>query len=330
MNVMEHAVFRCFWYPVIPMSELKQGPRRFELLGQALALFLDDDGVPAALEDRCCHRTARLSLGEVCDNAIACPYHGWRYNRDGQCVLVPQMPDRDPGPKRRVKAFSCREKYGYAWVALEEPLFDIPDFPEAADDRFVLIHEFYEEWRVSGLRVMENELDMAHPSYVHLGTFGSPEHLVAEDAKIEEFPGGFHYTGRLGVKQAHHAQDRNNERFLDCSWYAPFICRLRINYADGPAHVIINCQVPLADNRSQVVQFCFQEDDGAGIDEAAILAFDRKVTLEDKHVLESTDADVPLDPRDERHMVSDKPGLVMRRMIQSLIEDHETQAVAVQ
>ena len=322
MNVLDHSVFRRFWYPVMPLSHLEDGPRRFVLLGQPLVLFLDDTGEPAALEDRCCHRSAQLSLGEVCGGNVACPYHGWQYDRSGQCVVIPQMPDRDPGPKRRVRAFSCDTRYGYAWVALEEPLYGIPAIPEADESAFELIQEFYEEWQVAGLRVMENELDMAHPSYVHLGTFGSPEHLEAQDARIEEFEGGFHYTGRLGVSQAHHAQEDDNERLLDCSWYMPFVCRLRINYADGPAHVVVNCQVPIDNGRSQVVQFCLQEDDGRGIDKDAIIAFDRKVTLEDKRVLESTDANIPLDVREERHMGSDQPGLVMRRMIQSLINTH--------
>lgn len=328
MNVMEHPVFRRFWYPVISLDALKEGPKRFVLMGQPLALFLDSQGEPAALEDRCCHRSAQLSLGEVCGDAIACPYHGWEYNREGQCVRVPQMPDRDPGRARRVKAFRCAPRYGYAWVALDEPLYEIPDIPEAHEPNFHLLHEFYETWQVSGLRVMENELDMAHPSYVHLGTFGSPEHLVAEDAKIEEFPGGFHYTGRLGVKQAHHAQTEENERRLDCTWYVPFICRLRINYPDGPAHVIINCQVPVDDRHSQVVQFCFQEDQGEGFDADSIIAYDRRVTLEDKRILESTDPNVPLDPHGERHMQSDKPGLVMRQIVQRLIDEHESTAPA--
>jgi phenylpropionate dioxygenase-like ring-hydroxylating dioxygenase large terminal subunit len=175
MLVMDHPVFRRFWYPVIPVEHLKDGPQRFELLGQPLALFLDARGAPAALEDRCCHRSARLSIGKVVDGLIACPYHGWQYQRDGQCMLMPQFPGRVPGENDRVQSFRCQERYGYAWVALEEPLCDIPRFPEAETGTFTVVHEFYEPWDVAGLRVMENELDMAHPGFVHLGTFGSPE-----------------------------------------------------------------------------------------------------------------------------------------------------------
>jgi phenylpropionate dioxygenase-like ring-hydroxylating dioxygenase large terminal subunit len=317
---MSQPVFRRFWYPVVPLDKLQDRPQRFELLGQGLALFLDAAGRPAALEDRCCHRSARLSLGKVCDGLLACAYHGWQYDRSGQCVLMPQLPDQKPGPQRKVQAFRCEARYGYAWVALEAPLYGIPRIPEADDPAFRLVHEFYEVWHAAALRVMENELDMAHPSFVHLGTFGTPEHLVAKDAVIEEFEGGFHYRGRLGVAIAHHAQDVANERRLDCTWFAPFAVRLGIHYPNGPAHVVVNIQVPLADDRSQMVQFCLIEDRGQGVDIDKVVAFDRKVTLEDKRILESTDPDVPLDLQSERHMPSDQPGIAMRRILKRLIE----------
>ena len=323
MLVMDHPVFRRFWYPVIPVEHLKDGPQRFELLGRPLALFLDARGAPAALEDRCCHRSARLSLGKVVAGLIACPYHGWQYERDGQCMLMPQFPGRVPGENDRVQSFRCQERYGYAWVALEEPLCDIPRFPEAETKTFTVVHEFYEPWDVAGLRVMENELDMAHPGFVHLGTFGSPDHLMPVDIVIKETDFGLHYSSRIGVGTAHHAHETANERLLDCTWFAPFGLRLRINYADGgPPHVIGNFQVPISNGRTQFVQFCMIEQN-RGIDPDNVVAFDRAVTLEDKRVLETTDPDVPLDPRLERHMASDQPGVVMRRILKRIIEREE-------
>jgi hypothetical protein len=60
-----------------------------------------------------------------------------------------------------------------------------------------------------------------------------------------------------------------------------------------------------------------------GIDPDKVVAFDRAVTLEDKRILETTDPDVPLDPRLERHMASDQPGVVMRRILKRIIEREE-------
>jgi phenylpropionate dioxygenase-like ring-hydroxylating dioxygenase large terminal subunit len=224
---------------------------------------------------------------------------------------------RPPCARNRVRSFHRQERYGYAWVSLEEPLYDIPRFPEAETGNFTVVHEFYEPWNVAGLRVMENELDMAHPGFVHLGTFDSPDHLVPRDLVIKEFESSFHYSSRVSVGTAHHNQQAANERLFDCTWYAPFGLRLRINYLDGgPPHLIGNFQVPITNDRTQFVQFCMIEN-GRGIDPEKVVAFDRAVTLEDKRVLESTDPNVPLDPRRERHIASDEPGVVMRRILKA-------------
>ena len=66
-----------FWYATVPMEGLKDGPKPFRLLGQEIVLFADRDGLPAALEDRCCHRTAKLSKGGIKDGNIVCGCHGW-------------------------------------------------------------------------------------------------------------------------------------------------------------------------------------------------------------------------------------------------------------
>ena len=52
-------------------------------------LFRGADGTPAALEDRCCHRAAPLSLGAVEGDHLRCGYHGLTFDTKGQCVSVP-------------------------------------------------------------------------------------------------------------------------------------------------------------------------------------------------------------------------------------------------
>ena len=48
------------------------------------------NGEVAALEDRCAHRFAPLSMGEVIGgNRIQCPYHGLEYDKTGECVHNP-------------------------------------------------------------------------------------------------------------------------------------------------------------------------------------------------------------------------------------------------
>jgi hypothetical protein len=84
MLVMQHPVFRRFWYPTVALSALAAGPRPFTLLGQPLVLWLGKDGAPHAFHDRCPHRGVALSMdSKVVDGALRCGYHGWRFGPGG-------------------------------------------------------------------------------------------------------------------------------------------------------------------------------------------------------------------------------------------------------
>ena len=329
MLVTKEPVFRKFWYPVIPISELSDEPKPFTLLKQPIVLWLDSKGKPAAVEDRCCHRTAKLSLGKVVDGNICCAYHGWTFDSSGSCVCVPQHPDKAISPNYKVKAYKCVEKYGYAWVCLEESLAEIPEIPEASNPSFRLIPEFYETWNCAGLRVMENELDMAHPTFVHTTTFGSEEHLIPDLMEFEETDFGLYYRSVLGVTNPE-AQQKNLQmeegktyRTIDGYWYLPFTVKLRINYPNGKVHIVVNTMTPINDSTSQMVQFCLRNDTEAETKSADVIAFDRAVTLEDKRILESTDYDVSLDISKEQHMMTDKPGIIIRRKIAALLNSQQ-------
>ncbi|MEO1590543.1 MAG: aromatic ring-hydroxylating dioxygenase subunit alpha [Cyanobacteria bacterium J06632_22] len=328
MLVTQHAVFRQFWYPVMPLEHLKSGPQAFSLLGQPLVLWLNNAGRAVAVEDRCCHRSAKLSQGKVKQGQIQCPYHGWCFDGAGVCTQVPQLVDQPIPRAYRVRSFCCDQRYGYAWVCLDEPMAEIPAIPEASDATFRYIPEFYETWDCAGLRLMENSFDNAHPHFVHENTFGLLQDPVppAPDTFVESSL-GFKMTYRLPVKNSV-AQKRNlgmddeqTVRISEGTWYAPFLRTLRITYPNGLVHLIFTAATPIDDCSIQVVQFCLRNDTEADAKAADIVAFDRAVTLEDKTILEGTNPDVPLDIHAEQHMASDKPGIVMRHQLAAMIRD---------
>lgn len=328
MLVTKQPVFKRFWYPVIPTAQLSDEPKPFVLLGTPIVLWLDSEGKPAAVEDRCCHRTAKLSLGKVVGDNICCAYHGWTFNSSGTCVCVPQQQNGAISPNYKVKAYRTCDRYGYIWVCLGDPMRDIPDIPEAADSNYRQIHEFYEPWNCAGLRVMENELDMAHPTFVHTTTFGSEEHLTPDLMEFQETEGELHYRSVLGVanpvQQQQNLQIEQQEtvRTIEGIWFMPFTVKLRIAYPNGLVHIIVNTMTPIDDSTSQMVQFCLRNDTEADAKTSDIIAFDRAVTLEDKRILETTDWDVPLDIAQEQHMLTDKPGIIIRRKIAALLKTH--------
>jgi phenylpropionate dioxygenase-like ring-hydroxylating dioxygenase large terminal subunit len=99
MLVTKQPVLRRFWYPVMRSSQLNGEPEPFQLLGSDIVLWRGANGEVTCFQDRCRHRTAKLSLGFIEDGRLVCGYHGWAYRPDGICVLIPQRAN----PKKRVR-----------------------------------------------------------------------------------------------------------------------------------------------------------------------------------------------------------------------------------
>src|SRR5262249_60399645 len=76
-------------YPAPTSTELGAKPLARPICNEPMAIFRAKDGTAAVLTDRCPHRKAPLSAGEVVGNDIQCGYHGIRFAADGACTHVP-------------------------------------------------------------------------------------------------------------------------------------------------------------------------------------------------------------------------------------------------
>ena len=133
----------------------------------------------AAARDRCPHRGVRLSLGQMRDGELECPYHGWRFNHDGVCTLVPSQPGAHP--LAGLETVPAQTAYGLVWACLGEPYLPMPSIPEMADDPD-------DGWETGfgtpfevrcGLRsITENFRDSSHFAFVHKRVFGDVTPLI--------------------------------------------------------------------------------------------------------------------------------------------------------
>ena len=84
---------RELWYPVVASWEVSNAPLGITRLGENIVLWRDHGGRVHALEDRCPHRGARLSMGWNLGERIACWYHGVEVDGSGTVRDVPaQLP----------------------------------------------------------------------------------------------------------------------------------------------------------------------------------------------------------------------------------------------
>jgi phenylpropionate dioxygenase-like ring-hydroxylating dioxygenase large terminal subunit len=169
------------WYVAGESAELTDKPRRVRMLGQNYAIFRDASGKAACLSDVCIHRGSSLAgYGKVVDGCIECPYHGWRFNSEGECTLIPAAgPGKPITKKARVDAYPTIERYGFVWVFLgdapEHERPPLPEYPEFDDHQTWKLIRGRFFWRANYARVVENGIDPAHASFVHANVFGNPE-----------------------------------------------------------------------------------------------------------------------------------------------------------
>jgi phenylpropionate dioxygenase-like ring-hydroxylating dioxygenase large terminal subunit len=333
MLTSQQGVFRKFWHAVMRLSDLQDGtPKAFTLLGEAIVLFLDADGQPAALKDRCCHRTAKLSKGRCVGGALQCGYHGWTYNAQGRVIRIPQYaPEREIPSDYGTPAYRCQAKYGYVWVALAEPIAALPDIPEFEAPGWRTIFQFYERWATSPLRALENSFDNAHFSFVHRATFGVEAQPQPSRYELVDNPTGFYAetvvaaSNPIAFQRVSGSTEPLTQRHMRNAYYLPFSRRLDIEYPSGIRHVIVNCFTPIDDNHIQLVQWLFRNDTEADCPARMLVDFDHVITREDKDILESTDPDALVDTRRrgiEYSMDSDRPGMLIRKKLMELLAAH--------
>jgi phenylpropionate dioxygenase-like ring-hydroxylating dioxygenase large terminal subunit len=160
------------WYVAEWSDKVGADPVRVKMLGQQLVLFRDEAGKVHCLADTCLHRGGSLSKGWVTQGNVTCPYHGWQYNGEGRCVVIPSEMDEGTKipDKARVDSYPTEERYGMIWVFMgdlpEEERYPIPPFPEFGDPNWRDVRSEW-VWQADSARVLENGIDIAHASWVH-------------------------------------------------------------------------------------------------------------------------------------------------------------------
>lgn len=127
MNEIELVASGRPWPVALAEDVTGQKPFAVTCAGQALVLWRDVEGVVRALEDRCPHRRAPLSLGCVRENGwLQCGYHGWSFDgSDGRVVEIPNVnaENRFP-PVYRAQSFEVSEARGLVFVGAKRTTCD--------------------------------------------------------------------------------------------------------------------------------------------------------------------------------------------------------------
>lgn len=178
---------RNLWYPLFLSSELGNQPRKFERFGEVWVGCRLSDGRLLMAADRCPHLGASLSQGEVINDQIQCPFHGFCYDEKGHCTAAPALGAKHKVPEKlRVKTIPLREIQGWIWGwwgDIPTTLPNVPTFTEI--DHHWRWGDITSDWSVHVTRAIENQLDVAHLPFVHRRSIGAGNRTQVEGPYVE-------------------------------------------------------------------------------------------------------------------------------------------------
>ncbi len=185
LDTLLNTGLRNLWYPVLPSWRLHQAPLGITRLGEHLVLWRGEDGAVHALEDRCPHRGARLSLGWNLGERLACWYHGVEVKGDGVIAAVPAVQSSSLVGRCAVRSYPAKEHHGAVFVYFGDAKHPQPaalEFPEqlASPDWSSFLCTAY--WKCNYRYAVENVMDPMHGTYLH-----AQSHSMAEGDRTAEF-----------------------------------------------------------------------------------------------------------------------------------------------
>lgn len=182
-------LFRRYWIPALMTSELPEPdcpPVRVSLLSERLIAFRDTDGKIGLMDEFCAHRGVSLWFGRNEEGGLRCPYHGWKYNTEGQCIEVPSEPVSSGFcQKIKLKSYPCIELGDVIWTYMgpEEHKPEIPAYEWAmvpSSHRYLSKREQQNNY----LQAMEGGIDSSHVSFLHSGDLNrDPLHRGTDGSK---------------------------------------------------------------------------------------------------------------------------------------------------
>jgi 5,5'-dehydrodivanillate O-demethylase oxygenase subunit len=167
-------MLRYYWWPIGFSTHLQSrgAPVAVRILGEDLVLYRDGQERLGLVALHCSHRGTSLEYGRVEDDGIRCPYHGWLYARDGQCLEQPAEPE-DSTYKDRIRhsAYQVQELGGLIFAYLgpdPAPLLPHYDVLLREDGTRVVGAKFdHCNW----LQVAENAVDQGHLPFLHASVY---------------------------------------------------------------------------------------------------------------------------------------------------------------
>jgi len=228
------------WYVAAWEQELApEAPLAITILGERIVVWRTKSGAVHALEDRCVHRLAPLSLGRCEGDRLRCMYHGLLFDPDGKVVEIPGQETIPPRAKVRSYPVVARHSWVWVWMGDSEAA-DASLIPRAVgyDDPGYILGHGQLDYEAEARLINDNLLDFSHLTYVHANSFGAGPVFAESRPQLETLERGVRFsrwiTGTTGANAR--KSDRLVDSFMTYDFLLPGVLLMwNGHYAEGTA-----------------------------------------------------------------------------------------------
>ena len=295
---------RNIWYYALPGEQLKPGQMLAKtILNEPVLLGRSNDGEVFALRDICPHRAVPLSCGRFDGEEVECCYHGWRFNPDGECTIIPALAADQQVDLGRygVRKYHVRDLQGNIWIYMPElnqldapPESEPPQIPGIGDVSpqvsLMLLFPCHIDHAVVGL------MDPAHVPFVHRSWWWRQDSILSDEIKTFD-PSPYGFTMRR------HTLERSTFFYdlvggtpdVEISFQLPGV---RVEQVITSQHRVINVTVitPLTDNETEVTTLFYTTLSWATILKPVILPYIRTFLDQDRQMVVKQQIGLKYDP----------------------------------
>jgi len=251
---------RNLWYFAFPSKKLP--PKKLlkkELLGEPILFGRTSLGHPFAIRNICPHRGIPLSYGRFDGQEIECAYHGWRFDSQGKCKLIPSLTQDQQLNLENfgVPAYPVKEVQGNLWIYMPEnfqrinPQLDIPLVTGFPSDRPPQATETFQfpchiDHAVIGL------MDPAHGPFVHKSWWWRTKGEMFEKSKVfDPLPYGFTMRRHKLLRKSFGYHILGGHPEVEISFHLPGI-RIEVTQTDKHTLCNLTTVTPINANHTEV------------------------------------------------------------------------------
>lgn len=328
MDPVEYQLLRHTWFPVARSEDVTSRPVQANILGTKLVVYRVA-GVVTVARAACPHRGVDLSMGEIREGGLECPYHGWIFEAGtGVCTHVPSLPPGSTPVRTRLHAYPVTEAYGHVWSCLEEPYLPLPDLADVATVEWQLAYGEPNDLACGMRQLTENFRDMGHFPFVHQGSMGSDVRRVVDPYQVHR--DGWDLEWELSTDLGGTALEGNaalgTQQTLTYHLSLPMFAWIRTSFPDGGRRLVAQFATPITEDGLTVREFwvvgidrIVAEQHGVSIEQ--MWEYERVIFEEDFPIVENQEPrEAPLEVRGQAHAPADKYAIAYRRTYVELLE----------